>query len=377
MKSNSRWLFVGIVLLALVPAALRASELAGDPEIYRSRMALLFAGELPYLDFFFEHLPVAVVPMAAAWLLGGAFGPVVYTTIFACLMALCLWLTLVLVERIAGPLRVVDPGRRWLAIAGPLMPIVLFRSDPLPVLLAMAGLYAIIEGRERLAITTEYAGILAKGWPVALALIEWRRGRRFRAMGLVIAATALMLALLSLPGFSQARQFSGIHSETLVGAGFTLARIGSGSSLGLINEAGATYVAVPIWGTVLNLSIGVVLLLLALYRVQPRHTWEGSIRLLAAAVVALLIGSPLLSPQFILWPTPFLALHPSRGVRLSALLTSLLTLLYMLGWNPGFEGDLWWVGVVNLRNSVLVVLGVMTALAVSGARMATDEPGRL
>jgi len=114
-----------------------------------------------------------------------------------------------------------------------------------------------------------------------------------------------------------------------------------------------------------------------LYRVQPRHTWEGSIRLLAAAVVALLIGSPLLSPQFILWPTPFLALHPSRGVRLTALLTSLLTLLYMLGWNPGFEGDLWWVGVVNLRNSVLVVLGVMTALAVSGARMATDEPGPL
>jgi len=377
MKSNTRWLFVGVVLVAAVLAALRPSELAGDPEIYRNRMALLFEGEVPYLDFFFEHLPLAIIPMAAAWLLGGAFDPLGYTVLFAGQMALCLWLTLVLVERVGGPLRVIDPGRRWLAIAGPLMPIVLFRSDPLPVLLTMAGVYAMIEGRERLAFATEYAGILAKGWPVALALPEWGRGRRLRAFGLVITATALMLALLSLPGFAQARQFSGIHSETLIGAGFTLARIGSGSPLGLINEAGATYVSVPIWGTVLNLSIGVALLLLALYRVVPKHTWEGSMRLLAAALVALLVASPLLSPQFVLWPTPFLALHPSRGVRITALATSLLTLVYMLGWNPGFAGDLWWVGVVNLRNVVLVVLGVMTALAVSGARIVSDERGRL
>lgn len=376
MKLNSRWLFVGSVLGAALLAALRAPELAGDPEIYRNRMALLFDGEVPYVDFFFEHLPLAIIPMAAAWLLGGAFDPLWYTVAFAGQMALCLWLTLVLIERIAGPLLASDPGRRWLAIAAPLMPIVLFRSDPLPVLLAMGGLYGMIGGRERLAIAAEYAGILTKGWPVALALTEWGRGRRLRALGLAITAIALMLALLSLPGFSQARQFSGIHSETFIGAGFTLARIGSGSSLGLINQAGATYVSVPIWGTVLNLSTGVALLLLALYRVEPRHSWEGTVRLLSAVVVALLVGSPLLSPQFVLWPTPFLALHPSRPVRITALVTTLLTLVYMLGWNPGFEGDLWWVGVVNLRNIVLVVLGVMTALAVSEARNVTDEPKR-
>jgi hypothetical protein len=124
------------------------------------------------------------------------------------------------------------------------------------------------------------------------------------------------------------------------------------------------------------MSIGVALLVLALYRVERKHTWEGSMRLLAAALVALLVASPLLSPQFVLWPTPFLALHPSRGVRITALATSLLTLVYMLGWNPGFEGDLWWVGVANLRNVVLVVLGVLTALAVSRARITTDQPGR-
>jgi hypothetical protein len=85
------------------------------------------------------------------------------------------------------------------------------------------------------------------------------------------------------------------------------------------------------------------------------------VRLLSAALVALLVGFPLLSPQFILWPTPFLALHPDKTVRGTAIAVSALTLIYMLGWNSGFEGDLWWVGVVNLRNIVLVALGVMTA----------------
>lgn len=105
------------------------------------------------------------------------------------------------------------------------------------------------------------------------------------------------------------------------------------------------------------------MLAVAVVRLRPGFSWDASIRLLATVVVAILIGSPLLSPQFILWPTPFLALHPNRAVRGTAIAVSALTLIYMLGWNPGFEGDLWWVGVVNLRNAVLLALGAITAWA--------------
>jgi hypothetical protein len=168
-----------------------------------------------------------------------------------------------------------------------------------------------------------------------------------------------------LPGFSQARQFSGIHSETLVGGVFTIARLRSGTDLGLINEAGATYISVPVWATLLNLTLGVLVLAVAMVRLRPGFSWEGSIRLMAAVVVAFLVGSPLLSPQFILWPTPFLALHSDRMVRGTAVAASAFTLVYMLGWNPGFEGDLWWVGVVNLRNLVLLALGAITAWTVA------------
>ena len=370
---NSRLLrfFLGLVLVGAFLAVFRRAALAGDPEIYRSRMATLFDGNIPYVDFFFEHLPLAVLPMALAWLLGGAFDPVVYVVIFAVLMAVCLAVTLVLVERSGERLGVGDPGMNWLAIAGALFPIVLFRSDPLPVVLAAAALYALIEGKERMAIWMEVTGILTKGWPVALALPEWWRGRRWRAVLLVVLALALVGALITLPGFAQSRQFSGIHSETMVGGVFTLSRISGGSSLQLINDAGATYVAVPIWATVLNITLGLALFVIALVRLRPGFSWQGSVRLLSAAVVALLVASPLLSPQFMLWPTPFLALHPNRTVRGLAIAVSALTLLYMLAWNPGFEGDLWWVGVVNLRNLVLLALGVTTAWVVAESEPST------
>jgi hypothetical protein len=329
-------------------------------------MALLLDGQVPYVDFFFEHFPLAIAPMALAWLLGGAFDPLIYAVLFALIMAVCLGLTLILVERTGDRLSVTDPGLRWLVLAGPLFPIVLFRSDPFPVLLTTAGFYGMLFAKERLAIGMEVAGILTKGWPVVLALPEWWRGHRRRAIVLVVIALAIGGLLITLPGFSQARQFSGIHSETTLGAVFTLARISSGSDLGLITDAGATYVSVPVWAAIANLGLGLLLLILALARVRGEFSWEGAVRLSSAAVLALLIGSPLLSPQFILWPTPFLALHSDKTIRGMAIAVSALTLTYMLAWNPGFEGDLWWVGVVNLRNIVLLALGAATAWAVAG-----------
>jgi hypothetical protein len=376
MNYEARRLFLGAVVLSVFLAVLRQAELAPDPGIYRDRMALLFDGQVPYVGFFFEHFPLAILPMALAWLVGGAFSSAAYTILFAVMMAMCLGLTMALVERTGVRLGTTALGLRWLALAGPLFPIVLFRSDPFPVLLAIAGLYAMVTGRERLAITMELGGILTKGWPVVLAVPEWWRGRRWRALLLMVVTLAVAGALITFPGFSQSRQFTGIHSETTVGAAFTLTRIWSGSSLELINEAGATYVAVPMWATISNLGFGVALLLVALYRLKPGFSWDASNRLMATAVVAILIAAPLLSPQFVLWPTPFLALHSNRAVRHTGIAVSALTLIYMLAWNPGFEGDMWWVGVVNLRNLVLLGLGIMCVVTVNGDDLAASSVDR-
>jgi hypothetical protein len=352
------------VLLSVFLAALRWEQLAGDPGIYRDRMTFLFDGEVPYVDFFFEHPPMAIVPMAIAWLLGGAFDILAYTVVFAVQMAATLYVTMRKVEGLAVSLVVESAGVRWLVVAGFLFPIVLFRYDPVPTLLSMLAVVAFVGGRDKAGVWWATSGILTKGWPAVLALAEWWRGRRLRAVVLAILAVATLGGLAALPGFLQARTFDGIHSETLVGGLMTLIRNRTGSSLQLITDAGATYVAVPSWAVVVNLIIGLVVLAIALYGARGEFAWPKGIRLLAAATLAILIGSPLLSPQFLLWPTPFLALHSSVAVRRLGIAATALTLLYMLGWNPGFRGDLWWVGVMNLRNLVLIALGMVAALSV-------------
>jgi hypothetical protein len=360
-----RWrYFAAVILLSVLVALLRVDELAGDPEIYRARMALLFNGRVPYVEFYFEHLPLAVIPMAFVWSLGGAFGEAGFTVLFACLMALCLGLSLRVIERIGADLLAVRAGSSWLAIAAPLFPIVLFRYDPLSLLLTVCALWAFVNDRDASGFWLTVAGILTKGWSVVLALTEWWRGRRGHAVALLAFAILSLVLFLSLPGFASARAFTGIHSETLVGGAFTLARFIAGESLQLVNDAGATYVTVPAWATLANVLLGLAILVVTLLRTSGEFRWIRGIELLSASTVAILIASPLLSPQFLLWPTPFLAFHPVPILRRLAVATTALTLFYMLGWNPGFEGSLWWVGVLNVRNLCLVALGVLAAWAI-------------
>lgn len=353
-----------MTVLAVGLALLNRPEFTGDPAIYRSRMELLFAGNTPYVDFYFEHLPLSLIPMMAAWILGGFGGDALFTSIFALLMIACL----------AGTAHAVDDdgaraaGLMWLVLAGPLFPIVIFRSDPFPTFLAAAAFAAVVAGQEKKASGLEFAGVLAKGWPSVLALVEAARGRRGKAMMVAGTGVLLLIGLLLLPGFRSGRAFSGLHSETVAGAAAIAFRTFDGDSLGLLYEAGATYVSVPVWAWVLNLNIGVLIGLLALGRWRGRFTREGGAGILSASVVTLLLISPVLSPQFLLWPTPFLALHRSPTVKGLALGTTLLTLIYMIGWNPDFLGNPWWIVVLNVRNLVLVALGVVCAWGIAESR---------
>ena len=367
--------FVGVCLMAIPLALLNSPEFTGDPQIYRNRMVLLFDGSIPYLNFQYEHLPLVLVPMVLAWVLGGGLGPGIYTVVFAMLMAICLAATAILLDRISedGPTQ--RAGFRWVLLAAPLVPIVLFRSDPFPVALAVGGLLAMVTGREVAAISLEFSGVLAKGWPVVLATAEWSRGHRIRSVGLVVAAIALFGSSLALPGFSEVRSFSGIHSETAMGALLVAIRSAGGADLGITSQAGASYVLVPVWASVANLTLGVLVALLALARMQPGFSIDRAARVMAALTLALLLGSPLLSPQFILWATPFLALHRSRRVLRLAIVVTVLTLIYMTGWNPEFEGAQWWVWVLNLRNLALIALGVLCAWTVGADHSCDTQEG--
>ncbi|MFP3914831.1 MAG: hypothetical protein ACLFWM_08145, partial [Actinomycetota bacterium] len=93
--TRRRVLMVLLVLAAATWAVLWVAHypekiLAGDPPVYRLRVAAILDGGLPYLDVPFEHLPLMLVPMLAAWFLGGASAQSIYVVVFAALMALSL-----------------------------------------------------------------------------------------------------------------------------------------------------------------------------------------------------------------------------------------------------------------------------------------------
>jgi hypothetical protein len=355
---------VALCVVTLPLVALNVEALLGDPTIYRNRLLAIFSGGVPYVDTTFEHFPLAAVPMVVAWILGGAVGPGAFTAVFASLMFACLLATTLLVDYVGEHSGIAQAGRRWLVLVAPILPLVLFRYDPWVVALVAAGLASAVAGQDRKTALFQLTAIAAKGWPIVLAVPDWLGGRRLRAAASALVAVALVGSLVALPGFRSVRSFSGIHTDTVVGAWLTLFRSLAGEPVRRLDAAGAIYVEAPAWTLVVGLNLGLAIAALALMRISPPVTREAAFALTGALTIALLLASPLLSPQFILWVVPFLALHRDRRVHVLGFAVVALTALFMLGWDPLYEGRLWWVPVLHLRNVALLVLGVAVAWSV-------------
>lgn len=357
---------LGLIGLSVAVALLNQPELTGDPVFYRDRMEALFSGDLPYFDFDFEHFPLSALPMIVAWVFGGFVGTGVYTTVFAVLMGGCLLATTGAVCRIESAAGLEGATVRWMAMAGLLFPIVLFRSDPFVVLLAVAALHSIARGQEKRAYYYQLAGVLAKGWPALYAIPDWGRGHRSRALNLAGLTLVLVGLLLWVPGFTQARTFTGLHSETAVGSLLIAIRTAGGQPLELLYEAGATYVAVPGWALLLHANIAILVGLVAFSRFRRVSRLGDIPQVMGASILVLLLASPLLSPQFLLWFVPFVVFFRSRQVFGWGVSVTGLTLVYMLGWNSDFVGNPWWIYVLNARNVALIVLALLCAWELGG-----------
>ena len=63
------------LIIVFVPVAFGHPTVnTGDPRAYSESMDRMFGGELPYLEFGFEHLPLAIVPMALAHVIAAITG---------------------------------------------------------------------------------------------------------------------------------------------------------------------------------------------------------------------------------------------------------------------------------------------------------------
>jgi hypothetical protein len=264
----------------------------------------------------------------------------------------------------------IEAGKRYLYIGAPLLIFVYRRSDLISVACAAGAAALTSSRRDRSAGIALAAAVLLKIWAVVLApaLIVQRRWRSFWwCTGGCVAGALAWLGLGGPGGLWQVASFrsaSGWEIESTVGAVvWTL----TGERR---FEAGAfragTMTSPERW-----LLVGSLILVLALiWSLAARGANDVWGVTAAAAVAALLVLSPLLSPQYLAWLVPWVAMSTGRRFRLVASLPVFLTGVMVGVWYLDV-----WRGHPGLTEVLLLGrnLGLVSTLAYGLATLRARE----
>ena len=319
-----------LALFAGLPPDLR--EGSNDLEIYRRAGEAVLRGEVPYRDFFLEYppgsLPAFVLP---ALLSSGKAG---YISAFSSEMALVLVATLALTaltaRRIWGAW--ITPAATLAAGAILLYPVAVTRYDAVVALsLAGAAFCATLDQRYLvLAYTSLGLGTAAKLAP-ALATLPLSAFQRRAARGYAIFFAVLAIffgpALLLGGGFAGSFAYHadrGLQAESLTAS--VMMQLGQVSGVhfeyGAFEAQGrgvelASELSLPVTGVLLLATAFIM------YRAHRRGTagQRAFPRYAAALILAFMLGSKVLSPQYVVWLLPLLPLSSggALGLVLSAL----------------------------------------------------------
>jgi hypothetical protein len=326
-----------------------------DTPVYQRYGDAIVDGHVPYEDFTVEYPPAALPTFALPSLIvsRGASRDS-YDRAFGFLMAICgafavALVAVTLVRDRAGTARLAAGCA--LAALAPLAlgSVVLTRFDLWPALLVAAALAALVGGRDRLAFGALGLGIAAKVYPLALlpifAVHVWkRRGRRPALVGLGVAAAVVAVCVLPFVALSphgvwasSLRQTSRpLQIETL-GSGVLLAlhhvfglHLTMVSSHGSQNLAGRLPDALAtVQGVIEVAAIVGIWIWFARGPAEPGRLFRAS----AAAVCAFVVFGKVLSPQFLIWLVPLVALvRGRRGLAAGAALVACLVLTQI--WFP-------------------------------------------
>lgn len=309
-----------LALFAGLPSDLK--EGSNDLGIYRQTGEALLRGEIPYRDFFLEY-PPGIIPafVPPALLSNDKSG---YINLFASEMALTLAAALVLTALTARRLRGLRawpvPALAFAASALLLYPVAVSRYDAVVALaLAAAALCATLGGRYLLlAYASLGLGAAAKLVP-ALATVPLALFRRGVVRGYAVFFAVLVLffgSALALGGDRFLESFAyhadrGLQVESLAAS----VLIGLGRIEGVAFEYGAFEVrgAGVDFAASLSLPITGALLLftaLVMYRKHRAGGFGGDAfpRYAAALILAFMLGSKVLSPQYLIWLLPLVPL---------------------------------------------------------------------
>ncbi len=349
----------------LVHASFYAKHQLVDTPIYNGYGQAMRVGEVPYRDFDVEYPPGALPMFVAPTFL------IDYEVAFGWLMAALGVCCVGLVVLARGP-----PWAVAFVAISPLLigSLVYSRFDFWPAALVAAALAALLGDRHRLGWGLLGLAIAAKLYPAALVplAVFWtlrRRGGRELAwaagVGAAVVAVAFVPFLVLAPHglwtsvsgqLSRPLQIESLAASALTTFGHPLVVGGHGSQ----NLAGH--------GTLAALSsVAAVAVLVALWLGFARGPAEPErlARYAAACICAFVVFGKVLSPQYLIWLVPLVALvRGRRGVAAVALLAAaLLTTQVWFPdryWNYVERFDLAWA--VLARNLLLLALLVVLSL---------------
>ena len=318
----------------------------------------ILAGKVPYRDFSLEY-PPGSLPAFAVPSHGQANDFETWFMAFEAASGLaCVALVAVVSRsRLAAAYCALAP----LALG----PLALHRYDLWAAALATAGVAAVAWGRLRLGAAALACGTAAKIFPVVLlplALVHAGRQATRRGLGWFLAVLAVVVGPFLVLGaggvrFSVERQLGRALQLETIGSAALLALHAVGAyaprvvfGRGSWNLGGGLPDALAVLSTVLQLAaVGLVWLL---YARGPR-TRERFLLAAAAAVAAWVAFGKVLSPQFLLWLVPLVALL--KRLRPALLLLAVLGLSQAV--YPGRYDEL-----VDLRTLPIVLLAARDAL---------------
>jgi Glycosyltransferase family 87 len=301
---------------AALPSVLR--EGSNDLAIYRDAGEAILRGQIPYRDFFIEYppgsLPVFVPPALFSVDKAG------YIALFASEMALVLVAALVLTALAARKLWGLwawpVPALTFVAAGIMLYPVAVTRYDAVVALtLAVAAIGAALGGRYvYLAYASLGLGAAAKLVP-ALATVPLARRDAARGYAVFFGVLVLFFAPAVLLGGDRFLNSFAYHAERGLQVESLAASIlmKLGWVTGISFEYGAFEVQGKGVGLASSLSLpmtGVLLLITALvmYRRRGRLDAGRFPRYAAALILAFMLGSKVLSPQYMIWLLPIVPL---------------------------------------------------------------------
>ncbi len=358
---------------------------SNDLAVYRDTGEAILRGEFPYRDFFIEYPPASVPAFVPPALFTET--PAGYADFLAHQMSLVLVATLVLValtaRRLGGDWAWVVPAIAVAAGASILFPVAVTRFDPIVSLtLALAAFCAALGGRYLLlGYASLGLGAAAKLVPalatLPLAFLEKRIGGGLRGVLLgfgiffgVIGAFFVPAYLLGGERFVESFTYHtnrGLQLESL--ASSILIKLGWVQNI--VFEYGAFEVSgrgtellsalsLPITGALLLFTSAIM------YRdFRAGRFGRGRFAQYAAALVlAFVIGSKVLSPQYMLWLLPLVPLAAGGLVGVGVSVVFLTTCWATVQIFPLHYGELMDMepAATNLliaRNLLLVVLWVL------------------